>query len=114
LIALLTLFLNELIAQCSCESLLNVAFQKYRVAFNWSKFWGIWRFVFFLNAGDFISFIPGNCIMQEVDGHEIQPEQRWRVVLSNKHQKSFVQTLLDIFVALQSSQNDVDLGVEAI
>jgi hypothetical protein len=51
--------------------------------------------------------------MQAVDRSEIWPEQRWRVVLSIKHQKSFVQTLLDVFVALQSSQNDVDLGVVA-
>jgi hypothetical protein len=51
--------------------------------------------------------------MQAVDRREIWPEHRWTVVLSKKHQKSFVQTLLDIFVALQSSQNDVDRGVEA-
>jgi hypothetical protein len=69
--------------------------------------------VIFLNEGDIVSFIPGICIMQVVDGHEVQPEQRWRVVLSNKHQKFFVKTLLDVFVALQSSQNDEDLGVEA-
>jgi hypothetical protein len=50
--------------------------------------------------------------MQTVDRREIWPEQRWRVVLSNKHQKSFVQILLDVFVALQISQNDVDRGVE--
>jgi hypothetical protein len=67
----------------------------------------------FLDEGDVVSFIPGNCTMQAVDRREIWPEQRWRVVLSNKHQKSFVQTLLDVLVALQSSQNDVDLGVEA-
>jgi hypothetical protein len=67
----------------------------------------------FLNEGDIISFIPVNCIMQVVDRHEIWPEQRWRVVLSNIHQKLFVQTLLDVFVALQSSQNDIELGVEA-
>jgi hypothetical protein len=51
--------------------------------------------------------------MQVVDRREIWPKQRWRVVLSNKHQHFFVQTLLDVFVALQSSRNDVDLGVEA-
>jgi hypothetical protein len=67
----------------------------------------------FLDEGDVDSFIPGNCIMQVVDGREIWPEQRWRVVLSNKHQTFFVQTLLDVFVALQSFQNDVDLGAEA-
>jgi hypothetical protein len=67
----------------------------------------------FLNEGDIVSFIPVNCIMQVVDRREIWPEQRWRVVLSKKHQKSFVQILLDVFNALQSSQNDVDLGVEA-
>jgi hypothetical protein len=67
----------------------------------------------FLDEGDVDSFIPGNCIMQVVDRREIQPEQRWRVVLSNKLQKSFVQTLLDVFMALQSFQNDVDLGAEA-
>jgi hypothetical protein len=33
-------------------------------------------------------------------------------VLSIKHQQIFVQRLLDVFVALQSSQNDVDLGVK--
>jgi hypothetical protein len=67
----------------------------------------------FLNEGDVLSFIRGNCIMQVVDGREIWPEQKWRVVLSNMHQKIFVQTLLDVFVALQISQNDVDLGVVA-
>jgi hypothetical protein len=67
----------------------------------------------FLDEGYVDSFIPGNCIMEVVDRCEIWPEQRWRVVLSNKHQKFFVQTLLDVFVALQSSQNDVDLGAEA-
>jgi hypothetical protein len=67
----------------------------------------------FLDEGDVLSFIPGNLIMQAVDRHEIQPEQRWRVVLSNKHQKFFVQKLLDVFVALQSSQNYIELGVEA-
>jgi hypothetical protein len=66
----------------------------------------------FLDEGDVDSFIPGNCIMQVVDGRKIWPEQRWEVVLSIKHQKNFVQTLLDVFVAFQSSQNDVDLGVE--
>jgi hypothetical protein len=67
----------------------------------------------FLDEGDVDSFIPGNCIMQVVDRHEIQPEQKWRVLLSIKHQRFFVQTLFDVFVALQSSQNDIDLGVEA-
>jgi hypothetical protein len=51
--------------------------------------------------------------MQAVDRREIWPEQRWRDVLSKKHQKFFVQTLFDVFVALQSSQNEVDLGVVA-
>jgi hypothetical protein len=30
----------------------------------------------FLDEGDIVSFIQGNCIMQVVDGREIWPEQR--------------------------------------
>jgi hypothetical protein len=69
--------------------------------------------VVFLNEGDVVSFVRGNCITKVVNGHEIWPKQRWGVVLSNKVQKFVVQTFIDVFVALQSSQNDVDLGVAA-
>jgi hypothetical protein len=67
----------------------------------------------FFDVGDVVSFIPGRCIIRVVDRNEICPEQRRRVVLSNELQKSLIQTLFDIFVALQSSQIAVNLGTAA-